>query len=871
MGEVYRSRDARLDRTVAIKVLPSHLTHDADARRRFEREAHSIAALSHPHICALYDVGSAPNPNVPGGEPVQFLVMEYLEGETLAEALRRRPLPLDQVLRLAIQIADALDKAHRKGIVHRDLKPGNIMLTAGGAKLLDFGLAKTLPAMTGRAGAATVTEPLTVVGSVLGTPNYMSPEQVEGKDADHRSDLFAFGTIVYEMATGKRAFDGNSAASLMAAILEREPPPLRQLQPLAPPALDHVVSRCLAKDPEERWQNAGDVMRELTWIAGAGAQAILPTTPGARGKWRERAIWLSALATVAAIAAFASVTARRPAALLPEQHFEITTPSTYDPWSLAISPDGRKVVFAGNTDSRPQLWLYRIDSGVPQLLKGTDNGQFPFWSPDSQSIAFAASGQLKRLDLEGGVVRKLANAPLFLGGTWNTDGHILFVPNTSSPVFRVSDTGGDALAVTPVRPGHHHHFPKMLPDGRHFLYYGIVTDERDTGFVYLGDLGGTAPRRLLPADGAAVYASNGHLLFVRDGALRAQRFGLATLEPEGTAFPVADRVETIDFAGATVVALSASAAGSIVYRTGVSLSALKFGLRWLDRVGKETRLANAPTFILNPSLSPDQRRMAYFKGGDIWVFDLEAGRDSRLTLDPLLDFSVVWSPDSTQIAFGSDRSGVFDLYRKNVSGAGGDEQLLATREDKVPTDWSADGRFLLYRSLDPKTSFDIWALSMTDRKPFPVVKTDHEERDAQFSPDGKWIAYQSNETGQFEIWVSPFPFPGTPVKADERQQFSIGGGTQVRWARDGNEIFYTTLDGRLMAVRVRVEPDGRAVSWGPTVEIAGAGAPRILGGGTALPSYMVSPDGKRLLMTVAPQPLSTVPISVLLNWNPPKR
>jgi Tol biopolymer transport system component len=362
------------------------------------------------------------------------------------------------------------------------------------------------------------------------------------------------------------------------------------------------------------------------------------------------------------------------------------------------------------------------------------------------------------------------------------------------------------------------------------------------------------------------------LLFVREGTLRAQRFDLTRLELEGEVFPVVDSIATVDFAGATVVALSASTAGPIVYRTRGALSALRSDLRWVDRSGKEVqRFTNAPRFILNPSLSPDQSRMAYFSGNDIWVFNLLTGTNPRLTLDSSLDFAAVWSPDNTRIAFGSNRSGVFNLYQKNVSGAGGDELLLATPEDKLPTDWSADGRFLLYRRLDPKTSFDIWALSITDRKPFPVVKTDHEERDAQFSPDGRWIAYQSNETGRFEIWLRPFPLPGATVKADERWQFSTGGGTQVRWARDSNEIFYTALDGRLMAVRVRVEPDGRAVSPGQTVELTGLGSPLIFGGGTALPLYMVSRDGKRFLMTVAPEPLSTVPISVLLNWNLPPR
>jgi eukaryotic-like serine/threonine-protein kinase len=870
MGEVYRSRDVRLDRTVALKVLRSHVAPDGDSRRRFEREARAVAALSHPHICALYDVGEAPNPHDEGGEPVPFLVMEYLEGDSLEETLRRKAMSLDQMLRIAIQIADALDKAHRKGIVHRDLKPGNIMLTADGAKLLDFGLAKTRPAFVTRTSAmdATVSGPLTARGTVLGTPNYMAPEQVDGQDADHRSDLFSFGAILYEMTTGKRAFEGNSAASVMAAILEREPPAMLQLQPLAPPLLDHLVTRCLAKDPDERWQSAGDVKHELTWIAGAGAQMGTSEKRDTRGRLRERIIWASALSVLAAFAAFAVVWARRPAPDVPVRRLDITTPPTFDFLSLAISPDGRKVVFVANTDGRPQLWLRSLDAASAQPLKNTDNPQLPFWSPDSRSIGFAASGQLKRIDLEGGGVRKLANAPLFLGGTWNTDGSILFVPNSNSSVFRVSDAEGDPVAVTPpVQPRNAHHFPTMLPDGRHFLFY--VAAEPGTRGVYLADLGGAAPRRLLDADAAALYAPSGHLLFVRGSTLLAQRFDPGRRELDGSPFTVVDQIATGGFAGATIVGASASVAGPIVYRTGVSMSTVRFALTWFDRAGNVVkRITEGPRFMLNPSLSPDERRLTMFAEGDLWLFDLEAHNPQKFTFDPAVDFSGIWSPDGKQIAFCSNRTGVFDLYRKNVSGAGGDELLLATPEQKAPTDWSADGKFILYRSLDRKTSFDIWALSMADRKPFPIVKTDHEERDAQFSPDGKWIAYQSNESGRFEIWVRPFPLPGSAVKADERWQFSTAGGTEVRWARDGTEIFYTTLDGRLMAVPVHVERDGHAVIPGPAVPLFASPVPLAFGAGTALPWYMVSRDGKRFLMTTQPTPLTTVPITVLLNWQP---
>jgi Tol biopolymer transport system component len=861
MGEVYRSRDVRLDRTVAVKVLPAQVAADPEFRRRFEREARAVAALSHPHICALYDVGEAPNPDDPAGVPVQFLVMEYLDGESLDDVLQRKPLPLDQALRVSIQIADALDKAHRQGIVHRDLKPGNIMMTAAGAKLLDFGLATVRPAVSGMNTTMSVGAPLTERGTILGTPRYMSPEQIEGKDVDQRTDLFSFGAIVYEMLTGRKAFDGSSAASVMAAILERDPP-----QPLPSPQLDHIVTRCLAKNRDERWQTAADVMRELAWVAQSGDRVNTPAPASPRSRLVERLAWLATLVTVTAIAVFAMFRATRPAAPLPEQRLEITTPPTFDPMSFAVSPDGTKVVFVANKDGRRALWLRPMNGSAPsQPLAGTDNPQFPFWSPDSRAIGFGASGRLKRIDLEGGAVRPIAQAPLFLGGTWAADGTILFVPNTNSRIFRVSDNGGTPAPVTVFEPQTHHHFPHVLPDGRHFLYY--VSGDAKVRGVYIAQMDGASSRRLLDADAAAAYTP-GYLLFVRQGTLEAQAFDFGQQTVVGSPITVAANVTMDRFAGATLAALSASDAGPIVYRTGTVPPSLAFRVSWISRAGKPLQdISKEPNILLNPSLSSDDRQLAYFNEGNIWLLDLKTANSRKFTFDRSLHFAGVWSPDNRQIAFCSNRKGAFDLFRKNADGSGGDELLLETTDDKFPTDWSRDGRFLLYRSIGDTTGFDIRAFAIGDRTSFPVLATEHEERDAQFSPDGKWIAYQSNESGRYEIWIRPFPAPGVSVKPDVFWAVSTTGGTQVRWARNGKEVFYVGLDGYLMSAPVHVESDGRAVTVGPAARLFMIGAPRF-GGGTALPTYVPSRDGQQFLVTTTAPQESAIPLTVLLNWKP---
>jgi eukaryotic-like serine/threonine-protein kinase len=865
MGEVYRSRDVRLNRTVALKILPSHFASDPEFRERFEREARSVAALSHPHICALYDVGEVPNPEGHHDQPVPFLVMEYLEGETLAEALNRKPLPMPEVLRTSIEIANAMDRAHRAGVVHRDLKPGNIMLTPSGAKLLDFGLAKVRqPAFTGDGLSTTARTPLTARGAILGTPNYMAPEQVEGKEADHRTDIFALGAIVYEMVTGRKAFEGPSAASVMAAIVDRDPPPLTAVQPLASAMLEHVVARCLAKNPDERWQSAGDVMRELEWTMQPSADSAASSLPIApRQRWWPFAATL-AWALIATVVAAVSST-RRQSVELPEQRLDMATPPTQDSLSLAISPDGEKVVFVATTDGRSQLWLRYLNSLSAQPLPGTESPQFPFWAPDSRSVGFGSSGWLKRIDLDGGAVRNLANAPLFLGGTWNTDGTILFVPNTNSRVLRVPDGGGEPVAVSPpLDPSDHHHFPHVLPDGRHYLFYRLAPSHTAIRGVYMAGVDGTAPRRLIDADASAFYAE-GRLLFVRQGKLLAQRFDPSSGILDGPVAEVADQIATGGFAGATVVAASASRSGTIAYRTGDVGSTVRTDLKWVDRFGNVLERINSSGIVMNAALSPDGRRIAWFSAADIWLYDLTSRISSRFTFDPASDFAAIWSPDGRRIAFGSNRSGVFDLYVKNATGEGTEELLLSTAEHKLPTDWSADGKFVLFRN--PKTTFDVWAVSVADRKPFPIARTPFEERDGQFSPDGKWIAYQSNESGRFEIWVRPFPALGSDVKPDERWQLTTSGATQVRWGHDGNAIFYVGADGRLMAMPVSVDPGGRAISHGAPVSLFQVGVPPY-GGGTALPWYAISRDSQRFLTTTFPQSLSSNPIRLLLNWHP---
>ena len=627
-----------------------------------------------------------------------------------------------------------------------------------------------------------------------------------------------------------------------------------------------MLRRCLRKDRTQRLQHIGDARIEIDEAARA------PDQPGGdrarRRPRRTRSVtrWIVVAAALALTAAVLGVRAFRSTPPVAEVRFEIATPPTTDPVSLAVSPDGQTIVSVATFDGRPRLWLRSLNAVSTRPLAGTDGGYYPFWSPDSRSIGFFADGKLDRIDLDGGLVRALANAPNPLGGTWNHDGTILFTPNYTGPIFRVAATGGDAMAVTRTDARQaSHRFPQFLPDGRHFLYY--VPSGAETRGVYVAQLEGGTTERLLDADAPGVYAASGHLLFVRQGRLIAQEFDPARLALGGTPVPIAEQI--VAAADQSVAGLSASAAGSLVYRAGLAGGQRQF--IWFDRSGQELGKVGDPDSAspTSLSLSPDGRSLGMNRtvngNTDIWMLDLGRRLLSRSTFDMSADSYPIWSPDGRRIVFNSDRSGVYDLYQKPAAGAGSEDLLLATPQNKAPVDWSPDGRFVLYRSPGLATGFDLWAVPLDgERKPFPVVQTNFEERDGQFSPDGKWIAYQSNESGRVEIVVQPFPGPGGKL------QVSTSGGAQVRWRRDGQELFYIALDGRLMAVPIRLASNRQSVEAGVPVPLF---ATRVGGAvqGTLRQQYVVSADGDRFLMNTVTGEASVTPITVVLNWRPPAK
>ena len=858
MGEVYKARDTRLDRTVAVKILPEALAGDPQFRDRFDREARAISQLDHPHICALYDVGEQ--------NGVSFLVMQYLEGDTLQDRLRKGALPPDQALKTAVEIASALDRAHRAGIVHRDLKPGNIMLTKTGAKLLDFGLAKSSPVVASAGLSMLPTTPpaaMTAQGTILGTFQYMAPEQLEGQDADARTDIFAFGATLYEMLTGTKAFEGKTHASLIGAIMHSEPTPLTTLQALTPPTLDRIVRKCLAKRADTRWQSAADLEDELRWVAETGGTPVAgtPAAP-ARHAWLAWTLLAMAGLMIVALSIPAVLHLRERPLANPEVRLELTTPATRQPLHFAISPDGGRLVFVASGDGGQRLWQRPLDGVTALPLEGTEGAEYPFWSPDSRAIGFFAAGKLKRIDIAGGPPQIVADAPTGRGGAWNRDGTILFATTNASALLRVPSSGGEPLAVTKLDPPRQgsHRWPQFLPDGRHFLFFAQGNPEGQG--IYLGSLDGTDTTRLTPAEAAGAYAEPGALLFMRESTLVARSLDVESGTLTGDAVTVADRV-SYD-AGFSLGGFSVSAVGRLAYRGSGSE---RRQLTWFDRTGKMVGVAgdlDADGLLsVTPELSPDGRRIAVTRtvqsNVDIWVIDVLRGGTTRFTFDPAADLFGVWSPDGTRVAFDSNRNGIDDLFVKPSSGGGAEELVLASPFVKIPTAWSLDGRFMLHQYGDPKTGWDLAALPMIgDRKPIVVVNTPFEERGGQFSPDGRWVAYQSNESGRFEVYVQPFPGPGG------KWQVSTAGGTDARWRSDGKELFFLAADAQLMAVPVRASNS--------TFE---AGSPAalfqrrmVVGGGADLRAqYAVSRDG-RFLLNVPDDTSTAAPITLILNWKP---
>ncbi|MGA9978571.1 MAG: protein kinase [Candidatus Sulfotelmatobacter sp.] len=886
MGEVYRARDPRLERTVAIKVLPTHLNANPELRARFEREAKAISGLQHPNICVLYDVGSE------GG--IDFLVMEYLEGETLFARLARKPLTPDETLKIATEVADALDKAHRSGIVHRDLKPSNVMLTKGGAKLMDFGLAKPLGLVTGphagsksgsKSGSANISSmatmaatmadlasPVTVAGTLIGTVQYMSPEQIQGKEADARSDIFAFGAMLYEMLSGRRAFQGKSQLSLASAILEKDPEPIAAIQPLTPPALEQVVRTCLAKDPDDRFQSAHDLKLQLQWVAAGGSQVGAPAVVSSRRKKTATVLtaatiagWLIAAALGVLLLIYASrlTSARQPV------HTSIEPPAGFDFFSVAdgapaISPDGQQVAFLADKKGAAviagggTIFLLRLATGEAAPVPGAQGALFPFWSPDGKYLGFFSEGKLKKVPVAGGTVQVLCDAPEGRGGSWNEQGTIIFAPRIAGPLQSVSDGGGTPVAITrgdSSGQGYTDRDPYFLPDGKHFLF---VRRAKDSGSIYAGSLDSSATKQggdsdikqILP-NGSNVAYSGGFLFYVKEGALTAQEFDPSSLIFKGKPVSIASNIE---FAPARNEGNFSVSRNVLLYR---STSVVNRELAWFDRSGKEIDHWGEPAPYLGGKYFAATQTALLLRatsggGYSLWISDVVRKTVNRLTQDSdRAGFGAV-SPDGKDVWISTTTGYVSNLTRKSLSAAGTEEKVLENFNGQLTLfDISRDGRYLVFNHQDPKTDFDIYMMDLQgDKKLVPVLNGPSAERNGRVSADSKWLSYISNETGADELFVTSFPVPGS------RWQVSSGGATSSgEWGADGKNLRYRKGE-KIFNVEVHSGASKPDFS-----------APREL---LSLPPNIIDiallPDDKRIL-AVRPSGDSTqVPIDFVLNW-----
>ncbi len=860
MGEVYRARDTRLDRIVAIKILPTHLSADPDARQRFEREARTISSLNHPNICTLFDIGHQ--------DGTDFLVMEYLEGETLADRLLKGPLPSQPLFKYAIDICDGLDRAHRSGVIHRDLKPGNIMLTKSGAKLMDFGLAKGFVTTSAAASSLTVTlstpaqsHPLTAQGTVVGTFQYMAPEQVEGKESDVRSDIFALGAVLYEMATAKRAFEGKSAASTMAAILERDPAPISTITPTAPPQLDRLVKTCLAKDPDERWQTAHDVKLQLKHIADGGSSSATTVVAAPRKKRRTLVAWVVAavLGSVAVVAL--AMLAFQGGKSVPVLRLEIAPPEKMQ-FNLsgdtggpaAISPDGKLMVFSAKmAGGLSQLFLRSLDSLQTQALPGTEEAMFPFWSPDSKTIGFFTTGKLKRLDLDAHTSVTLCDTVLGRGASWGTDGTILVALSYNTGISRVSASGGEPTLLTKIDNTTYssHRWPFFLPDGKHFLYTAVnhtTPNSQDTG-VFFASTDGKENRFLLHTLSNAVYAA-GNLIYMREGTAVAQSFdpssGKFTGEPKALQ-------DNIQLDGALWREnLSVSQTGLMVYASAMSYAGET--VNWYDRSGKNLGQVGDSGAFQDLELSPDEKRFAYSDvntaAATIWIQDIASGIKTKITYNGGVTRSPIWSPDGSRIAYVSNQGDRIDI--KSLGGGAPEETLVSVKDQTLSlvSDWSRDGRYIMYQQGNG-LRLNLKYVALTgDRTPKSYANGSSHEWQGMFSPDGRWVVYMASDNGQPQVFVAPFPWTG------EKYQISTGNGAEPRWRADGKEVYYWNF-----AELVAVEVDGSrpAFQVGKTTKLFPFSF-RGLGR-----EYAVTRDGQRFLM-ITQSGGTSQPLTLVQNW-----
>ena len=856
MGEVYRAHDGRLNRDVALKVLPEVFAADPDRMARFEREARVLAALSHPHIAAIYGLEESSS--------TRALVMELLEGPTLADRIAAGPILLDEALPVAKQIAEALEYAHDHGVIHRDLKPANIKVTADGTvKVLDFGLAKALqdePIAADPRDSPTLSMAATMPGVILGTAAYMSPEQAKGKPVDRRADIWAFGVVLFEMLTGKPLYSGETAAETLASII-KEDPPLDRLPSKTPPTIGNLLRRCLEKNLKRRLQHIGEariiIEDVLSGMAPAEATPI--------GQRQSPFTWMAIAAVLLiALAALSFVHFRETPPPQRTARFQIPLPDKTSGPIFQLSPDGRVVAFSAIEGSRRRLWVRPIDSLAAQAVPGAEDATYPFWSPDSALIGFFVPGKLKKVALAGGPPQTICDAPDGRGGTWNNDGVIVYSPGPGSAVARVSAAGGVPTALTKLAtPDELHRFPAFLPDNKHFLYLA-TQGKPDTNGINVGSLDGAPSLRILSDESSAAYVSsevsgsNGLLLFRREDTLMGVPFDPGRVRTTGEVFPIAEDVGI--FGNNNAAAFSVSDSGVLAYSTGgLSGGFQSVEMAWMDRTGKRLGVVGQPGRISSAKLSPDEKRIMfglYNVGGDasdLWLLDVARGVPSRFTFRIGLSGLGIWSPDGSSLVFETDNRGI---YRKPANGAGKEELLLASGINTRPLDWSSDGKFVVYQSYGGATGTDLWLLPMEgDHKPLPYLQTPFNEGDAQFSPDGRWMAYASNESGQPQVYVQSIPASGA------KWQISPAGGDQPRWRRDGKELFYISADQKLMVVAVKSGTTFEASAPQSLFELDPLVAP-ISGRFT----YQPTAHGQRFLILAKVGGAAAPPITVVLNW-----
>jgi serine/threonine protein kinase len=879
MGEVYRAKDTRLDRTVAIKVLPSHLSSDPELKQRMEREAKAISALQHANICTLHDIGTQ--------DGTDFLVMEYLEGQTLAERLAKGPLPIDQVLKIAIEIAQALEKAHQRGIIHRDLKPANVMLTKAGAKLMDFGLAKPEMAIAPQAvgpftpstptmnlaSLTSAASPLTQKGSIVGTFQYMAPELLQGAEADARSDLFSFGCVLYEMITGRRAFEGKSQLSVFTSILEKDPEPITASQPLAPPLLDRVVRACLAKDPADRFQSAHDVAMDLRWIAESGPEESAKPSARFNKSWATwAAAVLFALIALAGIAGYRWAKSSEQSISL---HAEIPPPdkfsldTTGDAGGMPVlSPQGDKLAFVAHSGETKLLWVRSLSSDSAHALDGTAGAAHPFWSPDGRYIGFFAGSKLMKIPVTGGPIASLADAPNSRGGSWGGNDVIVFAPDFQAALEKVSAQGGTATPATVLDKAKHstQRWPWFLPDGKHFIFLATSHsggDPKQNG-IYFGSVDSTESHLVVATESAAQYAS-GYLLYQANPALVAQPFNPQTGTLSGSPIPLVNNLRNDVGVWRSIFAVSQN--GLMVYQAGGADSA-RSHLVWFDRSGKaladydpqETTINDVRALlgVRDVRLSPDNKRVAFASGTGIWTLDLERKTKTRITFDQQVVQEPAWSPDSKTLIFSlqvTTGGGNVEIHSKAADGSGTEKTLSAEQSAYRYPGLSPDGKYLTYLCCDGDKMVSLWIRSVNgDAKPVAVVQPPSPQSNLYFyriSPDSRWVAYTSDESGRDEIYLTTFP------EGKGKWRVSSNGGYYAAWSGNGKELFYAALPDDYFACPVT--PKGSEIEVGTPQRLFHAAAP-----GLGI-TFDVSADGKRVLVNHS-QGEAPAPLQLVTNW-----